>query len=83
MAIRREISYLTSKVSELQLHTSEDFEHVSFGKVRDVFCQILCLTEDVLQCRLVWTGLTVRIIRNTGNPFFQVQIVKISASCGV
>jgi hypothetical protein len=66
-------------VSDLQLHTIEDFEHVSFGKVREVGV----LSCNVLQCRLVWTWVTVRIIHNTGNPVFQVQIVKISACCGV
>jgi len=37
-------------VSELQLHASEDFEHVSFGQVRDVGV----LSCNVLQCRVVW-----------------------------
>ena len=67
------------QVSELQLHTSEDFEHVSFGRVRDV--GVLSCNE--LQCRMLWTGLTVRIIHNTGNSFFQVQIVRVSACCEV
>jgi hypothetical protein len=39
------------QASELQLHTSEDFEHVSFGKVREVGV----LSCNVLQCRVVWT----------------------------
>jgi hypothetical protein len=38
-------------ISELQLHTSEDFEHVSFGKVREVGV----LSCNVLECRVVWT----------------------------
>jgi len=32
------------------LHASEDFEHVSFGQVRDVGV----LSCNVLQCRVVW-----------------------------
>jgi hypothetical protein len=39
------------QASELQLHTVEDFEHVSFGKVREVGV----LSCNVLQCRVVWT----------------------------
>ena len=41
-------------ISELQLHTSEDFEHVSFGKVREV-CVLSCNVLNVLECRVVWT----------------------------
>jgi hypothetical protein len=41
-------------ISELQLHTSEDFEHVSFGKVREVGV-LSCNVLNVLECRVVWT----------------------------
>jgi hypothetical protein len=69
--------------SELQLHTIEDYEHVSFGKVREVGV----LSCNVLYCRMCGGacggGLTVLNLRHTGNSFFQVQIVKISAFCGI
>ena len=43
-------TWCQKQVSELQLHTIEDYEHVSFGKVRDVGV----LSCNVLQCRVVW-----------------------------
>ena len=77
------LTWCPKQASELQLHISEDFEYVSFGKVRAV-CVLSC---NVLYCRMCGGacggGLTVLILRHTGNPFFQVQIVKISAFCGI
>ena len=70
-------------VSQLQLYTIEDYDHVSFGKVREVGV----LSCNVLYCRMCCGacggGLTGLILRHTGNPFFQVQIGKISACWGV
>jgi hypothetical protein len=45
------LTWCPKQASELQLHISEDFEYVSFGKVRAV-CVLSC---NVLECRVVWT----------------------------